>query len=102
MINPKTCPVCERMVRKIEKWRHIYICVPCLDKFEKIEEILKSGQFLDEAHLREIVNQFGKTELDKIKNSESVHIRKKRGRRRRVEKNNEANIKGATKRKKRV
>jgi len=103
MLGRKPCPVCERMVSKIEKWRNIYICVPCIDKFEKIEGLLKDGQYLDQIKLDEVLREFGENELQKIKDSESVHIRKKRGRKRRVQKNNEVlGIKPAARRKKRV
>jgi len=91
------------MVSQFEKWKHVYICVPCTRKWEKIDDILKNGQYLDEIKLAHVLSQFGDSELDEIKGSEYVHIKKKRGRKRRVDKNNEqANIKAAKRRKKRV
>lgn len=77
-----TCPVCERGVMLILKWRGIYLCTPCKDKFEKIEKIIKVGQVLEGPRLESVLRYFGDSELEEIENSETVHLEKIKKRRR--------------------
>jgi len=101
-MNIKKCPVCERGVSHLEKWRGIYVCVPDIKKFEKIEAILKSGQYLNSEQLNEVLIEFGDKELKSIEESKIVIIKKKPGRKKRVLKNNSiVNVK-PSKRKKKV
>ena len=83
--EPLTCPVCEIGVRLILKWRGIYLCTPCKCKFEKIEKMIEVGQVLSGRRLNSVLRYFGESELEKIEDSETVHIDKiKKRRRKRV------------------
>ena len=94
------CPVCERMCAHIKKWRGIYICSPCSNKFEKIEKIIKEGQILNGKKLETILREFGPEEMEEIKKASNILVKKrgKRGRKQ-VDKNEQANIKAPPKRK---
>ena len=76
------CPVCEKGVMMILKWRGIYLCTPCRNKFEKIEKIIMVGQVLEGPRLDAVLSYFGKDELEEIEKSETVHIKKTKKRRR--------------------
>lgn len=83
--EPLLCPVCEKGVRLILKWRGIYLCTPCKNKFEKIEKIISIGQVLEGPRLASVLRYFGEEELEKIEESDTVHLDKiKKRRRKRV------------------
>lgn len=99
-MNIRKCPVCQRCISHITRWRGIYICTPCSSKFEKIESILKNGQYLNFDQLGEVLAEFGEKELKDIESSKIVIIKKKPGRKKEVIKNNEVNIKPSTRKRK--
>jgi hypothetical protein len=68
------CPVCLRQVSSIERWRGLYVCNPCIKKYEKIEFLIQNGQVLNSVAMRNIVQMFGKEELEAIKSSVKVKI----------------------------
>lgn len=103
MINPKPCPVCQRQTSNIERWRGYYLCAPCANKYEKIDEMIKNGQVLTPSQLDDILSTFGKEELEVIKNSKTVRLTQRKGRKRRVAKNNSiVSVKPGPKRRKKI
>jgi hypothetical protein len=78
-----TCPVCDRGVISISRWRGIYLCEQCMKKFEKIERIISNGQVLEGPALHSVLKHFGQEEVEVIRESDTVkssEIKKKRKR----------------------
>lgn len=67
MIDKLQCPVCEKVVYSISRWRGLYICTPCIKKYEKIELLIKNGQVLQGPQLQAVLSFFGSEEIKQIK-----------------------------------
>jgi len=95
------CPVCDRLTSVIRKWRGLYICTPCISKFEKIEKAIADGQVLDTRKLETILHYFGDKELREIEASATIIVKEKKGKKKK-DKNAQAGIAAPKRRTKRA
>jgi hypothetical protein len=78
MGDPLFCPVCEKVVYSISRWRGLYLCTPCFKKYEKIEALIQHGQVLAGPKLQAVLKFFGEEELANIKNAKLPKTPKKK------------------------